>query len=90
MAESFDFPSNAPLVDETRLGTTAWLQVFTRWHRIITSLAQAGPTANRPTQYLWIGRRYFDTSLGANGGKPVWVARVKPSVVWVDASGAVV
>jgi len=50
---------------------------------------QSGTTANRPistAQFpLWVGRIYFDTTLG----KPIWVKSLSPTV-WVDATGAVV
>jgi hypothetical protein len=45
----------------------------------------ANTTANRPTTNLYIGRRYFDTSLG----KPIWLKQTSPAV-WVDATGATV
>lgn len=44
---------------------------------------ESGTTANRPISGLWVGRRYFDTTIG----KPVWIKTVGP-VVWVDATGA--
>jgi hypothetical protein len=80
---SFEIPTSAPLVDEGRGVSLGWLQVFTRWHRVILSLQQSGPTAQRPTTMLWVGRRYFDTDLG----KPVWVKTASP-VAWVDAAAA--
>lgn len=43
----------------------------------------AGPTAQRPTKGLWVGKSYFDTTLN----KPVWLKTVSP-VAWVDATGA--
>lgn len=61
------------------------MQWFDRIHAICVANQQAGATAARPTSRLWIGRRYFDETLG----KPVYVKSVKPAV-WVDASGAVV
>jgi hypothetical protein len=82
-ADSFDFPDNSAMVDAQGLPSLAWSQLFTRWHRIITAAAQSGVTANRPASLLWIGRPYFDTTLG----KPIWVKQVNPSVVWVDAAG---
>jgi hypothetical protein len=45
---------------------------------------QSGVTANRPDKVLWIGRRYFDTTLG----KPVYLKSINPSV-WVDGVGTV-
>lgn len=61
---------------------TAWLNsVFL----ICFSVQDSGPTASRPTVELWVGRPYFDTTLG----KPIWVKSTVPTV-WVDATGAVV
>lgn len=44
----------------------------------------SGPTGSRPTTELWIGRRYFDTTLG----KPVYLRSTGPNV-WVDGVGTV-
>lgn len=60
-----------------------WLQLLSRWQRIVTSVVQSGSTLNRPTKTLWLGRTYYDTTLS----KPIWVKQVRPSIVWVDASG---
>ena len=49
------------------------------------SVTQSGTTAQRPTENLWVGRMYFDTSLGSNG-KPIWLNKLGTG--WVDASGA--
>lgn len=79
----FELP-NAPLVGDDKLPTVAWTQVFSRWHRIILAAQQSGATASRPTSLLWIGRTYFDTTLG----KPIWLKTVSP-IVWVTADGVV-
>lgn len=81
----FDYPSNMPVVDDQQMVTSTWNQTFSRWHNIIISAQQAGTTANRPISLLWIGRRYYDTTLN----KPVYLSSVKPSV-WRDSSGAIV
>ena len=83
-SRAFDFPDNGPVTDSKGLPTLPWVQVFARWHRVVLSLQQSGATADRPTTGLWVGRTYFDTTLG----KPVWVKSVGPAV-WVDATGAV-
>ena len=75
----FDYPSNSQMV------TSPWNQVFSRWQAIIATGQQSGTTANRPATGLWIGRQFFDTTLG----KPVYVLSVKPAV-WVDGAGTVV
>lgn len=62
-----------------------WMTWFNQVYTLVFSIQQSGNTASRPTTNLWIGRRYFDTTLG----KPVWIKSVGPPV-WVDATGAVV
>jgi hypothetical protein len=85
-SNNFDYPSNMPVVDPQQLLVTGiWNQVFQRWHNVIISAQQSGPTAQRPTTILWIGRRFYDTTLN----KPVYLSAVKPSV-WRDGTGAVV
>lgn len=83
MSGEFDFPSGSALVDESKNATLPWLQTFSRWQKVILSVRQSGTTANRPTSGLWVGRTYFDTTLGL----PVWVKTVGPTV-WVTAAGA--
>lgn len=79
-----EFPSNFPVVDGSQAATISWLKWFTWLHNGVSSIYQSGVTANRPTSLLWIGRRFFDTTLG----KPVYVKSVRPTV-WVDGSGIV-
>ena len=68
-----------------------WRNWFNSVFTICNALTMSGTTAQRPTVGLWKGRMYFDTSLGANGGKPIWVASYAAgAAVWVDATGAIV
>jgi len=71
--------------------TTGWQVFFSKIWQVVLASTLSGTTANRPTTFLWIGRSYFDTSLGAHG-KPIWVASVSSSGVatWVDATSTVV
>ena len=85
-SNSYDYPSTAQLVDENGFGLTPWIQWIQRTHNIVRTLNTSGPTAQRPTSVLWIGQTYFDTTIN----KPIWIKQVKPAVVWIDASGAVV
>ena len=62
-----------------------WYDWIYQAFRLLFALQQSGTTAQRPTVNLWIGRTYYDTTLG----KPIWVNAVKPTI-WKDASGAVV
>lgn len=83
---NYDYPTDTPVVGEERLLTAPWGQWFSRTHRAVFSLQQSGPTSDRPTSVLWIGRTYFDVTLN----KPIWIQQVKPTVVWCDATGAAV
>jgi hypothetical protein len=85
MASSFEIPDNVPVTDENGNTPLPWGQWFARVHRFVTASQQSGTTAQRPTKGLWLGRYYFDTTLGF----PVWVQSVTPTV-WVDATGAAV
>jgi hypothetical protein len=82
---SFDYPSNGKLTDEDGNISPAWQLWFSRVHSIAVTGQQSGTTANRPTEQVWVGRQYMDTTLG----KPIYVASVKP-IVWKDAAGTVV
>lgn len=64
--------------------TQPWGNWMTRTWQIVSAAEQSGTTAQRPTTNLWVGRPYFDTSLGANG-KPIWVD--KTGAAWVLADG---
>lgn len=78
---AFDYP-NTTLVDSEGNVVPVWDQWFNRIQSVSSAAQQSGTTANRPTSGLWIGRRYFDTTLNA----PVWVQSVRPTV-WVTAGG---
>jgi len=63
----------------------AWATFFQKLHMLVNASCQSGATANRPTQGLYAGRPYFDTSLAAGEGKPIW--RNADNDAWVDATG---
>lgn len=91
MRDKFDLPDGSAIADDAGRLTLPWSQFFSRVLRLAQSVGQSGTTAERPTKLLWTGRRYFDTNLGANGGKPIWCVDPTASpAVWVDATGAVV
>jgi hypothetical protein len=84
---NFDFPGTSPIADDKGTITGPWLNVFSRWQNINAAAQQSGTTAQRPTSLLWIGRRFYDTTLGY----PVWVHSVAGGVAtWHNAAGAVV
>ena len=59
-----------------------WQQFFGTVSMLLGALTQSGTTTQRPIALLWVGRTYFDTSLGL----PIWYNGTD----WVNASGAVV
>ena len=60
------FP-NAPfqsiISDASSKLTAVWSQWFTRVQDLLNSLTLAGSTSQRPTQQLWTGQRYWDSTL---------------------------
>lgn len=86
--------SQAPdgrLTDDDGVALPGYKAFLSAAAAILQAMTLSGTTANRPTKFLWVGRPYFDTGLGANG-KPIWIARVSAAGVatWVDATSAVV
>lgn len=80
-----------PFVFARARPTTAWTTFFSSIFMIVNAITLSGTTAHRPVKFLWVGRPYFDTSLGAHGGKPIWIASVSGgTATWVDATGAIV
>lgn len=69
--------------NQTRI-RTYWKTWFQTVYNILFANTQSGTTSNRPTKNLWVGRRYFDTTLG----KPVYLKSISPTV-WVDGVGTV-
>lgn len=59
----------------------SWLNSVAFW---LFPIGQFGTTANRPTTNLYVGRIYYDTTLGY----PVWVHQVSPSIIWHNGAGA--
>lgn len=60
-----------------------WLNSIQFW---LFPIGQFGTTAKRPTTNLYIGFRYYDTTLGY----PVWVHQVSPSIIWHNGAGVAV
>ena len=57
----------------------SWLSFFNSVYGILSALTQSGTSDQRPTKLLWVGRTYFDTTLG----KPIWYS----GLGWVLADG---
>lgn len=69
--------SGAPFVN------SEWRTFFVACFNILNAVTGSGTTLKRPTNFLYVGRPYFDTTLG----KPIWLKSIGPTV-WVDATGA--
>ncbi len=54
-----------------------WRNFFQAVFNILTALTMSGTTADRPTKFLWVGRPYFDTTLGM----AIFLKTVNP-IVW--------
>lgn len=61
-----------------------WLGWFNNAQTVLYDMANSGTTAQRPTQQLYVGKPYFDTTLGF----AIWLKSGGASPVWVNASGA--
>ncbi len=81
---ALDLPDNSDVIQDS-IFSRSWYAWIARVHVVISSAQASGGTANRPTSVLWIGRRFYDTTLN----KPVFVSAVKPTV-WRDAAGTIV
>lgn len=57
-----------------------WREWLSQAYNILAALTQSGTTAQRPDTIRWIGRTYFDATLGI----PIWWDGSQ----WVDATGA--
>lgn len=82
-------PPQSP-VDELNQGmltaiSGGWRNFFNSVFNVLLGLTGSGLTAQRPTSLLWIGRPFFDTTLGI----PIWVQSLSPTV-WCDATGLVI
>ena len=81
---AFDIPDNAPIADADGQATPSWRSWLSWVHATTSAARQAGATSDRPVKFIWIGRRYFDNTLG----KPVYLKSVNPNV-WVDGAGTI-
>lgn len=59
--------------------SASWRNFFSAVFTVLTGLTQSGTTAQRPTSFLWVGRPYWDTTLG--------LVVFYDGAVWVDAMG---
>lgn len=80
-------PPNSPVDDMSMDGNLTavskdWRAWFVRAFQILLAITSSGTTGQRPASFSYVGRTYFDTTLG----KPIWIQSLSP-VVWCDATG---
>lgn len=64
----------------------AWAGWFNNAHTVLSDASNSGTTTERPTSKLYIGKTYFDTTLGI----PIWLKTPGASPVWVNGAGSAV
>jgi hypothetical protein len=87
----FDIPSPQQDVNEDGFFAREWQTFLTRLRNVSVSRSQYGTTAQRPNTAslggtLEIGLTFFDTTLN----RPIWISQATPTIVWRDATGAIV
>lgn len=75
-----------PLFEEGGRFTAAWAGWLSQAQTVIADAANSGPTTTRPTKDMYIGKPYFDTTLGI----PIWLKTPGAVPVWVNAAGGAV
>lgn len=83
-------PPNSPVDNQAAEGRVIavnqeWRNFFVAIYNICNAVTLSGTTARRPTTLLWVGRTYFDTTIGL----PIWIRSLGPTV-WINAAGGVV
>lgn len=56
-----------------------WVTFFSNSFTILSALTLSGVSASRPTKLLWIGRPYFDETVG----RPIWYN----GTIWIFSDG---
>ena len=79
-------PTSAQIVDKTGLLVPIYQAFLASLYNWLSPVGQSGTTAQRPVPgpntFMYIGRSYFDTTLGL----PIWVKSLNPTV-WVNGAG---
>lgn len=65
--------------------TPAWMGWLSQAQTILQDASASGATTDRPQTQLYVGKPYFDTTLGI----PIWM-KIPGTFTWVNAAGAIV
>ena len=71
--------------DPSKRFTAAWAGWLSAAQTILSDIGNSGTTTQRPTTQLYVGKPYFDTTLGL----PIWMMAPATNT-WVNAAGAIV
>jgi len=74
-------PNKQPMLNPKGFPESPWMAFFSETFSALAALQSSGTTAQRPTEYLFVGRNYFDKTLN----KPIWIGN--DGSTWVDATG---
>ena len=72
-----DYSADADIVDGKR-PTLEYLAWFNTVDQVVSDLRNSGPTSARPTTNMYIGKPYFDTTVGGQ----IHLRSINPTV-WV-------
>jgi len=75
-------PPSVNAISNDGILSPAWKNWLSQIYDICFAVRQSGTTAQRPVKSLWIGRPYFDTTLG--------YAIHYDGTNWVDSAGSTV
>ncbi len=76
-------PIASPLIQKDGFAVRAFSNWLNQLFLVAFDQQNSGTTASRPTKNMYVGKTYFDVTLGI----PIWVQSLGPTV-WVNASGA--
>lgn len=79
-------PIRTPFQDKNGIVAREWVNWTTQAYRVLVANTRSGTTAQRPTENLYIGMPYYDTTLGYE----IHIHQVTPTVVWHNGAGAAV
>lgn len=75
-----------PIMADATHMTPAWAGWFSAAQILLQDLGASGTTSSRPTTNLYVGKPYFDTTLGV----PIFLKTAGASPVWVNGVGTAV
>jgi len=70
---------NQPPSSAVDINNPEWRNFFLAAYNVCNGVTQSGLTSERPREFLYTGRMFFDTTLG----KPIFYK----TIGWVDSAG---